>query len=117
MALTVIFFMSMKRYTDTRLGKWHADSNPDIKSRYYKEINVKTAILTVICAVVGLVSFANVFIQGNVKIVFTDAHNVTKPALFVPYLPWFGLVITVASIVYSFYSVYYFNLIKDEERN
>lgn len=115
-ALTFIFFIAMKSYTTEKLGRWREDSNPNVKARYYKEINTKTTVLTVITFIVGLVSFSNVFIQGNVKIVFTDASNVTKPALFVPYLPWFGLVITVVSIVYAFYSVYYFNFIKDEER-
>lgn len=116
-AFMVIFFIAMKRYTDTKLGKWKEDSNPSIKSRYYKEINSKTIILTVIGTLVGLLSFANVFIQGSVQIIFTDSSNVTKPTLFVPSLPWFGLVMTAASIVYSFYSVYYFNFVKDEERN
>lgn len=115
-ALTVIFFIAMKSYTRDKLGRWNDDTNPTVKARYYKEINAKTVTLTVICFIVGLVSFANVFIQGNVKIVFTDSSNVTKPALFVPYLPWFGLVITAVSIVYAFYSVYYFNFIKEEER-
>ncbi|MBE6536503.1 MAG: hypothetical protein E7673_00980 [Ruminococcaceae bacterium] len=115
-ALTVVFYLAMKSYTQKKLGKWHEDTNPEVKKRYYKEINVKTVVLTVITLFVGLVSFVNVFVQGNVKILFTNATDVTMPALFVPTLPWFGLVITVASIIYSFYSVYYFNFIKDEER-
>ncbi len=115
-ALMVIFFIAMKRYTDTKLGKWQEDSNPSIKSQYYKEINVKTVILTVIGTVVGILSFANVFIQGSVQIIFTDSSNVTRPTLFVPSLPWFGLVMTVLSVAYAFYSLYYFNFIKDEER-
>lgn len=115
-ALIVIFFFAMKKYTAVKLGKWQEDSNPAIKSRYYREINTKTIILTVIGAVVGLLSFAKVFIEGSVKIVFTDSSNVTKPTLFVPSLPWFGLLLTAVSIAYSFYAVYYFNFVKDEER-
>ena len=116
-ALTVIFFMAMKKYTDSHLGKWQDDSNPNIKARYYKDINIKTVIITVMNGLIGLLSFANVFVQGNVKIIFTDSNNVTKPALFVPYLPWFGLLMTAVSVIYSLYSVYYFNFIKDEERH
>lgn len=116
-ALSVIFFISMRGYTDLRLGKWQERGNSEAKSRYYGEINIKTALLTALSILVGFVSFANVFIQGNVKIVFTDSDNVTGGAFFAPTLPWFGLVLTLASIVYSFYSVYYFNFIKDEERN
>lgn len=115
-ALIVIFFFAMKKYTTVKLGKWQEDSNPAIKSRYYREINIKTVILTVIGALVGLLSFAKVFIQGSVKIVFTDPTNVTMPTLFVPSLPWFGLLLTAISIAYSFYAVYYFNFVKDEER-
>ena len=114
-ALILIFFKAMKSFTDLRLGIWHDNSSSEVKKRYYKEINTKTVILTVITALVGLLSFANVFVQGNVKIIFTDASNVTMPALFVPSLPWFGLLMTAVSAVYTFYSVYYFNFIKDCE--
>ena len=117
LALMAVFFIAMKEYTNSRLGRWNEDSNPDIKARYYKEINTKTAIITSIAALVGIISFAKVFVQGNVKLLFTNSTDVTMPALFVPSLPWFGLVVTLVSIVYSFYSVYYFNFIKDEERN
>ena len=112
-AMTVLFFIIMKKFT-LRLGKWRDDSNPDIKTRYYKEINKKTITFTTFSAIVGALSFANVFIQGSVKIVYTNATDVTMPALFVPTLPWFGLLMAVSSIAYSLYSVYYFNLIKEE---
>ena len=111
--MTVLFFIIMKKFT-LRLGKWRDDSNPDIKTRYYKEINKKTITFTTFSAIVGALSFANVFIQGSVKIVYTNATDVTMPALFVPTLPWFGLLMAVSSIAYSLYSVYYFNLIKEE---
>ena len=114
--LTVLFFILMKNYTESKLGRFNENSNERIKKQYYKEINVKTIILTALSTLVGLVSFANVFINGNIKIIFTDSSDITMPTLFVPYLPWFGLVITIASLVYSFYSVYYFNFVKEEER-
>ena len=116
-ALMAVFFIAMKEYTTSRLGRWNADSNPEIKARYYKEINTRTAIITSIATLVGVISLAKVFVQGNVKLIFTNTNDVTMPSLFVPSLPWFGLVVTLVSIVYSFYSVYYFNFIKDEERN
>ncbi len=117
LALMAVFFIAMKEYTNSRLGRWNEDSNPDIKARYYKEINTRTAIITSIATLVGVISFAKVFVQGNVKLLFTNSTDVTMPALFVPSLPWFGLVVTLVSIIYAFYSAYYFNFIKDEERN
>ena len=104
----------MKRYADTHLGHFNDSSSESIKSSYYKGINKKTITLSAIASLVGILSFINVFVNGSVKILFSNPTDVTMPALIVPNLPWFSLLVTAAVIAYAFYSVYYFNFIKEE---
>ncbi len=112
--LIVVFFFTMRRYTRENLGNFNAESNPRIKESYYSDIDRRTLILSLLAITVGIMSLINVFVNGNVKLIFTDANNITMPTLVVSSVPWFGLALTVASIAYVFYSVYYFSFIKDE---
>lgn len=113
-AILVLFFIVMRRYTLENLGRFTPDSNPKIKNAYYAEIDRKTVILTVLGALVGIMSLVNVFVNGNVQLLYTDANDITMPTLVVSSLPWFGLLLTVIGLAYVFYSVYYFSFIKDE---
>lgn len=113
-SLIVLFFVIMRCYTSENLGRFNSESNPRIKSAYYAEINRKTLILTILGILVGIMSLANVFVNGNVQLLYTDANDITMPTLVVSSLPWFGLLLTVVGIAYVFYSVYYFSFIKDE---
>ena len=114
LALALLFYILMKQYADTHLGHFNDSSSESIKSSYYKGINKKTITLSAIASLVGILSFINVFVNGSVKILFSNPTDVTMPALIVPNLPWFSLLVTAAVIAYAFYSVYYFNFIKEE---
>ena len=112
--LLVTFFIAMKRYTLENLGRFNSESNQKIKRSYYADIDRKTIILTILGILVGIMSLINVFVNGNVQLLYTDEHDITMPTLVVSSLPWFGLLVTVVGIAYVFYSVYYFSFIKDE---
>ncbi|MBQ9069884.1 MAG: hypothetical protein IJY23_00870 [Clostridia bacterium] len=114
LALTLLFYILMKRYADTHLGHFNSSSSETIKSSYYKEINKKTITLSSLASLVGILTFINVFVNGSVKLIFSNPADVTFPSLIVPNLPWFSLLVTASVIAYAFYSVYYFNFIKEE---
>lgn len=113
-ALFILFFTVIKRYTLENLGRFNSESNPRIKSSYYAEIDRKSIILTVLGILTAIISLVNVFVNGNVQLLYTDANDITMPTLVVSSVPWFGLLVTVLGIAYVFYSVYYFSFIKDE---
>lgn len=113
-ALIILFFLVMKQYTRENLGHFNSESNPKIKADYYMDIDRKTFILSALGILVGVMSIINVFINGNVQIMFTHSTTITMPTLVVSSLPWFGLVVTLVGIAYVFYAVYYFSFIKDE---
>lgn len=113
-SLMILFFMLMKNYTDSNLGRFNESSTESIKASYYKAIDKKTAILTIIGALVGGLSLLATFVNGRVDLIFTAPSDVTMPTIIAPIIPGFSLWVAVSVIAYTFYSVYYFNFIKDE---
>lgn len=112
--LIVLFFFTMRQYTRENLGHFNSESNPKIKAEYYMDIDRRTIILSVLGILLGIMSLINVFVNGSVQLMFTNANDITMPTLVVSSVPWFGLVVTIVGIAYVFYSVYYFSFIKDE---
>ena len=128
-SLMVLFFIIMKKYLEENLGKCTCqkrntecityDASPEqisqkFKNEYLKQINLRTVIYSVIGILVGILSFAEVIINGNVKLIFSNPSDVTMPTIIAPSLPWFSLLLTAMTIAYAFYSVYYFNMLKEE---
>lgn len=115
LALIVVFALMMRKFTTESLGihPSSASYRPSDKA-YHKEINVKTVILSVIAALAGLLNLAKLISDGNVQLIFTNENDVTMPVIPVGAFPWLGLVLTVVTVIYIFYSVYYFGYIKDE---
>ena len=105
----------MRSYTTENLGiNPKSDSYRPLDRQYHKEINVKTVILSSVAALIGILNLIKVISDGNVKLIFTNENDVTMPVIPVGSLPWLGLVITVLTVIYIFYSVYYFGYIKEE---
>ena len=113
-ALMILFFLLMKNYTDSNLGRFNESSTESIKASYYKNVDKKTAILTILGALVGGLSLLAIFINGKVDLIFTAPNDVTMPTIIAPSIPGFSLLVAISVIAYTFYSVYYFNFIKDE---
>lgn len=114
-ALIAIFALMMIKFTTENLGihpKSHSYRPSD--RAYHRELNVKTIILSVIAALAGLLNLAKLISDGNVQLIFTHKDDVTMPVIPVGTLPWLGLVLTAVTVIYIFYSVYYFGYIKDE---
>jgi hypothetical protein len=74
----------------------------------------KTITYTVLTALSGIAALVNVFINGSVKLIFTNPSDITMPSLVVSSAPWFDLVVTAFSVIQIFYSIYYFGYIKEE---
>ncbi len=101
LSLCVIFFLLMKKFTEKEFGK-------------DKSLTIKTGILTALSSLCGIVHFFDIFQNGRVKLVAsTNIEQITsqKPQ---PLLPWFGIIVTASAVIYALYSIYYFNLLKEE---
>ena len=129
--MVVLFTLLMFRYVNEKLYKKSCDigktgdfyeENAEkrqiiadkFKKEYLRGIHIRTVILSAICALVGILSFAEVFVNGRVKLIFTNPSDVTMPTVIAPMLPWFSLLLTAVTVAYFLYSIYYFNMLKDE---
>ena len=104
----------MRNFIKEKLGHSVKYGTSGAHSEYYRELNKKTVILSVISGLTGIANLIGVFVNGSVKLIFTDPSDVTRPTLIVSSLPWFNLIITLITCVYIFFSIYYFNTIKEE---
>jgi uncharacterized membrane protein len=113
-ALCFIFYKIMTSFIAKNLGHGAKYGRSGAHDEYYSEINKKTITYTMITALSGIAGLVNVFINGSVKLIFTNPSDVTMPTLVVSSAPWFDLVVTAITVIQIFYSIYYFGYIKEE---
>ncbi|MBE6634807.1 MAG: hypothetical protein E7617_01215 [Ruminococcaceae bacterium] len=113
LALIAICFLMLKKYI-LEVFTARAHTELDKKDPYLKDAYRKTVIITGLSSLLGIVKLLNVFANGNVQLIFTDSSDVTMPTIVTSSLPWLGTLITLLSIAYTLYSVYYFNYIKND---
>ncbi|MBQ8381177.1 MAG: hypothetical protein IJY18_04710 [Clostridia bacterium] len=114
-ALAVLLFIAIKSFTEKTLGLSPSDpSYRKIDREYHRSVNIKTGILTGLIASVGIVRLIDVIQKGAREILFTNSEDVSMPVIISSSWPWFSLVVTGINVLLVFYSVYYFNFIKEE---
>ena len=114
-AISLIFFFLMKNYLNTELGTPKgSESYRPSDAAYHGYLNGKTLIYTVMLLLVGLLELAAIISSGSVELIFTNPNDVTKPTMIVSSLPWIPTVNLIFNVIFVFYSIYYFNFIKEE---
>lgn len=117
-ALLVLFVFVMRRFVLMHMGvSPHNETYNRADRDYHSEILRKVYIYASLLGLSGICSFVSVIVNGNVKLIFTNPNDVTQPTIITSSLPWFPLVATVITVIYIFYSVYFFNYIKEEIKN
>lgn len=111
----VLLFILMKQYTDKNLG-YSTGGSIDTKDSYHKALNVKTAILAALGSLCSVLNLLNVIFSGIIKVIYFKTEGAAMSSMAVSILPGFGLFVNIVTVVYIFYSVYYFNMIKEEKR-
>ncbi len=113
-ALAVLFFIVMRKYTSENLGYRSAEDSLISDDSYHKALNIKTAILSALCALCGIMHLINVYLCGKVKVIYPSESGLSHSTIVTSAVPWFSVLVTASVIIYAFFSVYYFNLIKEE---
>lgn len=113
-ALCFVFYKTATAFVSKNLGHGDKYGAGGAHDEYYSEINKRTITYTVFTALSGLVALVNVFINGSVKLIFTNPSDITMPSLIVSSAPWFNLVVTAVSVIQIFYSIYYFGYLGEE---
>ena len=77
---------------------------------YHHKMTVKSVILFVISALIGVAKCINVFLRANVKLFFSETATVIESSP----LPWFHYVYLVLSVVLIFFSYFFLAEIKSD---
>ena len=86
-----------------RYGKLDAEFHNSLKIKNYVALSL--GILS------GLAKCVNVFLNSEVQILFTETNTITASTL-----PWFGTIVTITSVAYIAYNLFYMATLKDEVR-
>ncbi len=81
---------------------------------YHSSLIKRGYLLVGFGALAGVSRLVNIFLNHNVQLIFSDITDVTRPAFAASALPWFGLVVVAATVLYAGYSIYYTSTLKDE---
>ncbi len=85
-----------------------------MEKEYHRALIKKSYVMTALGAAAGLVKCINVFLNRSVKLIYTDEADFMMPIISSSPIPWFNLVITVTSIMYIGYTLYFISTIKEE---
>ncbi len=79
---------------------------------YHKMLVIRGAVFTGIGIITAILKCLKVFVNANVKII----ENANGQDIITTVIPYFSLILTVASLIYIAYAMYYCGLLKTEMR-
>ena len=113
--LSVLFFTVMKAFVISNLGiSPKSEAYRPSDAAYHRDLLRKTGVYTAFLALLGILEFATVMSNGSISLIFTNPNDVTQPTMLISSAPWLPTVALIVNAVFVIYSVYYFNLIKEE---
>jgi hypothetical protein len=109
----VLITFSLNRFILTHTGIPPSDEKyGSLDSEFHKSLKIKNGILCGLGIFAALTKCLNLFLNGNAQVIFTSTNAVTTSSI-----PWFNLVVQLASIAYIFFSFYFISTLKDEIKN
>ncbi len=85
-----------------------------MEKEYHWILVKKSYVMTVLGIIAGLVKCINILLNQRVKMIHANESDVMMPIISSSPVPWFNLVITVTSIMYIGYTLYFISTIKEE---
>lgn len=114
--LSYSLFRTLSNFSRERLLEIVDPESPlsRIDTDYNKTVKRKTITLCALCTGLGLVKLLEVFLRGNVQVIFTNDSDITMPSIITSALPWFNIVVFATALAFVFYTYYYSSFIKEE---
>jgi hypothetical protein len=114
--LMASFALTMRGYIINNLGIPPSDEGYRISDKKYHASLIKKAIiLAVIGSLTAIAKLVDMILRGSSQIIFVQgSDSLPTSAVIASALPWFGIVVAGASVLFVLYSIYFFSVIKDE---
>ncbi|MBE6645104.1 MAG: hypothetical protein E7612_06990 [Ruminococcaceae bacterium] len=93
----------------------HTGTSPDsdryqkLEIEFHRSLKIKNYIMTALGILAGATKCADVFLNSEVQILFSETNAIITSAL-----PWFGTVVTVSAIAYIIFTFFFTSSLKDE---
>ena len=84
-----------------------------MEKEYHKSLFTRTYIFVALGILSALSKCVNIFLNGEVKYIFTNVNEIMIAA---SPIPWFNLVVTATAIFFIAYSLYFTSYLKEEVR-
>lgn len=115
--LTIFLFISNKTLREFILNNTGVSPKSDrylkMEKEYHKSLFTKFYVFIGLCILSFLTKMINVFLNSEVKFVFTNINEIMIAA---SPIPWFNLVVTATAILFIGYSIYFTSCLKEEVR-
>ena len=85
-----------------------------MERKYHTTQKKKAYTFMALGILMGATKLTNVFLNRDVQILYAFVDDFDKRPISASSAPWFGLVVTVFSILFIAYSLYYFSSLKEE---
>ena len=85
-----------------------------MEKEYHKILIKKNYVMMSLGIIAGLAKCINLFLNQSVKKIYVDESDFFAPIISTSPIPWFNLVITITSIMYIGYTLYFISTIKEE---
>jgi len=82
-----------------------------LEAEFHRSLKIKNYVTFSLGILSGLSKCVNVFLNSDVQVLFTETNTITASTL-----PWFGTIVTVTSVAYIAYNLFFMSTLKDEVR-
>ncbi len=111
----LVFARAMSEYTLYNTGLSPTSDRYSISDKkFHSSVSKKGYFFALFGIILQLAKCVNVWLQFKVKYFMVDSEFSSSGVVYTTTAPWFGLVVTVLSVLFIGYAVHYFGLLKDE---
>ncbi len=115
--LTVaILALLLIKYIDKSIIKTGGEALSRVDLDRRKSLVIKTLALCSMLSLIGLGRFIQIILRGYQTAISTGGSPQHSSIIISQSLPWFGVVLTLLTVVCTIFAVYYFGILADEEK-
>jgi len=114
-AFLVFITLQLRRFIMENTGASTSSSGyGKTEKEFHTSLIRRTYIFTALGAFMGITKLISVFLNSDMQILYAFVDDFDMRPIASSSLPWFGVVVVFAAIIFIAYSLYYFSLLKDE---
>ncbi len=83
------------------------------EAAYHKELSAKCTVMNSLGILTALAKCVEICLKSTMGVIYSDVNNVPS-AIAAPVAPWFGVIVTVFTVLYIGFTIYFTSNLRDE---